>query len=104
MTARSNSRNGHNTVTALPVLTDFLCAHPGCGAQRGFRCTYTGWSKGHPIRQQRVIETLDRRLALAKSPRLIAALTEHRATQLAAFGIAPVIALPTAPAVAAVAA
>jgi hypothetical protein len=79
------------TAIHLPVLTDFACAHPGCGAIRGSRCIYSGWSKGHPIRQQRVIETLDRRLALAKSARLTAALTEHRAAQLAEFGI---IALP----------
>lgn len=75
------------TALHLPVLTDFLCAHPGCGAIRGFRCTYSGWSKGHPIRQQRVIETIDRRLILAKSARLIEALTDHRVAQLAAFGI-----------------
>lgn len=73
-------------MTALPCLTDFRCAHPGCGAIRGFRCTYSGWSKGHPIRQQRVIQAIDRRVDCARSAKLRNELIEHRAAQLIAFG------------------
>lgn len=76
-------------MTALPVLVDFMCAHPGCGAIRGFRCIYNGYTRGHPIRQQRVIETLDRRIKAAKSKSLIATLTEHREHMLRRFGRAP---------------
>ena len=46
----------------LPTLLDFNCAHPGCGAHKGFRCTFTGYRFGHPIRQQRLVEETDRRI------------------------------------------
>lgn len=68
------------TVTRLPDLTDFNCQHPGCGAVKGFRCTYSGWSKGHPIRRQRLIAALDRRITLCKRPERRAAMISYRAS------------------------
>ena len=53
----------------LPVVTDFPCKHPGCGAPRGIRCTFHGFRHGHPIRRQRLIECLERRISLAAADR-----------------------------------
>lgn len=72
---------------SLPTLLDFACSHPGCGAGKGIRCTYSGYKLGHPIRQQRVMTVLDRKLRLVKSAKRRAALVAHRSMMAAAMGI-----------------
>ncbi len=64
----------------LPTLTDFNCAHPGCGAIKGFRCIYSGYTHGHPIRRQRVLSALDRMIRHCSSPTQRAEMLAHRAT------------------------
>lgn len=68
----------------LPIVTDFPCAHPGCGAVRGIRCTFHGFRLGHPIRRQRLLECLDRRIGLASGDR-VRLLADYRAKVLASW-------------------
>lgn len=46
----------------LPALLDYVCPHPGCGARRGFRCTYLGYTTGHPARRRLWLSAINRRL------------------------------------------
>lgn len=51
----------------IPTLTDFDCASPGCGARKGWRCTYTGYLIGHPRRRSLVLTAFNRKIAAAKT-------------------------------------
>lgn len=72
-------------MSRLPTLLDFVCTHPGCGARKGIRCTYSGWRYGHPIRQQRVLQVIDRNIAACKSARRRDVLVAHRAEVVGAM-------------------